>query len=469
MKTLKQFTELIRNKREFLLILLLLTLSEIQLWYGDMSANTRQGMLVWEALFSGRFFQYYSVSSVAYAAGRMEFFSNYEMLVNLLVGIWELPLYIAERLMHCDDILSVSMAARVYAQLYLVIFTLLAGRALSRLGTELGLEETDSRRLFYLFCSSVFVLNSAQSVGQVDVIGIFFLLTALRHMLRGETKRYLLFLVFAADFKFFAIFFILPVILYRRKNLLQIATEALVPVIGVFLISLPFRLADPAGFAEKSVRMGGMLDDMLYTKLSFLKQEIPLFFLLYAAVCIAAYLKEPDKDKKTQDRACMHWILLSVICLFLTVNADKSYWYIYFTPYVLLLLMTHKGARSRELFAETVVTLVFGAWNVVWNYTNFNDIEGMPLKTWFHRSAYLHLNDLHDKLLSLPYAQLYGAIWALFVAWILVFAFRHRAGNDHAAKTDAGERFIPLLMQLRGIAGFLITNMAAVLYFLGKW
>ena len=464
-----KFLKAIYEKRNLILLILLLFLSEIQLWYGDMSANTRQGMLVWEALFSGRFFQYYSVSSAAYAAGRMEFFSNYEMGVNLLVGLWELPLYIAERLTHSEDILAASMAARVYAQLYLVIFSLLGGHALSLLGKELGLNEKDSKRLFYLFCTSVFVLNSAQSVGQVDVIGIFFLLTALRYLFRGDLKLYLLFLTFSADFKFFAIFFILPVILYRRKNLLHIAAEAAIPVAGVFLISLPFRLADPAGFAEKSIRMGGMLDDMLKTKLPFLDQEVPLFFLVYAALCIAAYLKDPAEDKKIKDRVSVHLILLSVMCLFLTVHADKSYWYIYFTPYVLLLLMHPQGARSRDLFAETVVTTVFGAWNVIWNYTNFNDIEGMPLKTWFHRSAYLHLNELNEKLLSLPYVQIYGAVWALFIAWILVFAFRHAPERKLPAGEDRGERFLPLLIQLRGIAGLLITNMAAVLYFLGKW
>ena len=66
-------------------------------YYDDANSIIRQGMNVWEALFSGRFFHYFSLCNESVPQGLMVHQANYGMVMNLILAIWNLPLWIAEK------------------------------------------------------------------------------------------------------------------------------------------------------------------------------------------------------------------------------------------------------------------------------------------------------------------------------------------------------------------------------------
>ena len=447
----------IRRRKKEILLLLILFFTVFSTYFSDTRSNTRQGMLFWEALFSGRFFQYYSVGSEARSHGLMIHYPNYDIVLNFLMGLWQLPLYIAEKLIGCKDIILYSALARMYSKIYLVFVLLACGRETARISGELGCSKEEQTSVFYLFTTAVTALSSALVVAQVDVIGLFFILRALYHALRGEDKKYFLCFVLAVQCKFFAVFFVLPVVILRNKKIYRMVAELAAPVAINILLSVPFRLLDPAGYGGKGARLAEMVEEMLKTHWNFLGYTIPSLFFLYVGVSLLAFFIDVPEEKKKE---YLFWFaFLGTIAMFLTMS-NHPHWYIYLAPYTTIYLFLRREKRMKRLFLESVSHLALAVGFMINNYWAFSAIGMMPLGEFLKKCFPEHivLEDLYIKFGHMSYYMAWTVVYAVYVVWLLAVAVYHNPfktiGEDKNAAVEDIRPWIPL----RALANALLVN-----------
>lgn len=468
-----------KKNRELMMMIVVLLLVSVQIFYSDCRSNSRQGMLVWEALFSGRFFHYYSVSKEALDQGLMIHFANYDMVMNTIVAIWELPLFIIEKVLGCQDILMEYVGARIYSKMLMLMFLLLSAREVSKIGEALGLNKKDTDKLFFMFPTSIFALTSAVSVAQLDIIGLFFSLKAIYHVLKKEGVRYMIFLVLAVQCKMFPIFIFTPLIIAKEKKLWKMGVEVALPMAVNFLVALPFKLIDPAGVAEKKIRTEEMVEVMLRLKLPVLGFDVPLLFLAYIAVCMYAYCKKTPEGENEKKWYFLWLSFAGTLAYFLTIADGKPYWCVYFLPFILLFYLRKDRERKKRLLVETVATMALAVGYTMEHYWCFSAIGIMPFGKLLNNENYVHLEDIFLKFGHQSYYMAWTITYAIFVVYILGLFISNRPGvwnrdlasevvyNDENENNDISEKRVYRWIMFRALLAIGLSSASLILCILG--
>ncbi len=455
----------------YITVFVLLIITIPQVFYVDVKSNTRQGMLVWEALFSGRFFEYYRVSKEAKEAGLMIHFSNYDMVLNILMGLWQLPLYIAEKLIGCENIVSEYMAARIYSKLYLPIMVILSGHRMAQIGKEMGRSEEEQEQIFLLFISSIFVVSSAVVTAQVDAIGLYFFLSALYYVLKKDNLKFMLFFILAVQCKYFAFFFMVPVIIIKEKRIWKMMLESATPMVLNFVINLPFKLMTPAEISEKSERLETMVEEMLRTKIRIMEYSVPVLFISFTIVCIAAYFINPPKEENRWKKYVVYFSFLGMLALFLTMDIAMPYWHIYYTPFILLLFFSENGKRAERLLLETACTMSLAVGYFMQRWHCFTAFDIMIAGKLVKHTHYISLEDIYNKFGHESYYMAWTITVGLFVSYLLWGLVYHgiclyrNTSNDSVEiqPTNITKWIIP-----RAVLTFILCNIAIIFYILGR-
>lgn len=280
--------------KKVLIAFLFIVLSAVSFWYGDIQSNVRHSMNIWKALFEGRFFEFYSYNLVSLEIGETPHGGGYEVLLYLIMAIWNLPLYVIERLIGTD--ILAFFPARVYAKLMLVLFAVFAGKLTKRIALLCGLREEKADECCYLFLGNAVVFSSVSVTGQIDIIGLVFILLAFTAYLKKENVKFYLWFILSISCKFFALFVFIPLILIREKNIIKVLLKIGLPIGIVQAVNIPFQIADPVGVAHKSEPTGVVIEELLNMKIPFLGQNLPyIFLLLGGCVCWRFYVRRKEK------------------------------------------------------------------------------------------------------------------------------------------------------------------------------
>jgi len=458
------------NKRKYktsnLILFFLLFLSLISFYYADVNSNIRQGMNFWKALFEGKFFQYYSINVADQEAQLMYHNANYDMIMNFFMGIWQLPLYILEKILGCNNIL-IYFPARIYGKLYYLVLLYLAGFNLRLLAKEIGFSEVDQQSIFFMFCSSSIVILSICNVTQADIIAIIFLVLAILYLVR-EDKKWILFFVLACQCKNFAFFILVPIILLKEKKVIKILTYALLPWVIQFIIDIPFRIFDASAVALKTGRMTGMLTSMVGNKIDVFGVHIPIIFIVYIMICIFAYMKQIH-EQEDKVRYYLYYGLLGITCFFACFNMF-CYWAIYMVPFLVLLFFINKKQIEKELILELVATSMYALGSVLTHHFCFeyNVMNSMLIdKIIPFKKFELHgLTMLYEYLSRDEMHSIWTITYAVFVAWLIYFFIENRPSKKAVTSSDvsAEEINIEKYLWIRAILGYAICNITVIFY-----
>ena len=422
----------IQKNKKYVIVFILLFLTLIQVYYTDTRSTTRQGILFWEALFSGRFFQYYSINLQAKQNGLMLHEANYDMVLNFLMGVWQLPLYIIEKITGCGDIINF-FSARVYSKIYLLLLVWISGLEMRKIGKSLGADEQDQEHIFFMFVTSAFVITSALVNSQVDIIGVFITLKALYHALENNNKKYFFYFLCAVQCKNFAAFLFLPVIIIKERNVIRIAVIEMVPLALSALVNLPFKLADPAGTAPKTERLAFMIQEMLERKIWLFGYQVPVFFVLVIAGWLLAwFIKVPEEKKKEY---MIYFGYLGTLLFFIGMSTS-AYWFIYFAPYLTLLFFMRKDRRQDRLFLEVICCAAMAVGYVFCKYWQFSGVEVMLMGQLMPGRDFIHLEELWEKYGHASYYMAWTVTYAIFAVWSVGAAIYHCPYRKYGDKTE---------------------------------
>lgn len=446
-----------------IIVILLLLFTSFNFYYMDIHSNIRQGINVWEALFSGHFLHYYSINLASVEKGEMVHPANYDMVMNILMGIWQLPLYILEKILHTN--IQQYMPAKIWGSLYPMIALLCSGEALKRIALQVHMSEKQAENVEFMFLTSTYALTAGCVVAQADCIGLWFILLAIENFIKKDNKKFILFFILAAQCKFFALFILIPIILLKEKNLLKIAVQAITPLVVSFMIDLPFKIADPAGTGVKKSRLHDMIYSMTENRISILGIDIPVVFIVFSFICIYAYLKNrPEENEK--------WYLYigggAVIAVLFCFRASP-YWLIYMAPFFCLFTMEQGKNLERTLLAETVASISITIGFIIafhWIYDTQSLLITQNEMVW-EGGGGGPLYEVSEFLRQEKYYNIWTVFYGIFAAWTVSFLADHFPGRNigNQKEYDYDMKYVRMLLWGRAVGGFVLCNISLFIYF----
>lgn len=318
-------------KPEFIFVGFTLLFFYLTYFYTDVAITTRSGIDFWTFLFNGQISQFYELSKGMTFYDTLHCDALYDFSIYIIFAIWDFPLWLAERFLHIDALLSTPCL--LWAKGIMLPF--LAGTIIliKKIGTSLGFSREKNSWCVLIFLSSTFVISSIFVLCQYDIIGIFFSMVALYYYLNGDMKKFTLFTAVAVTMKTFALFVFLPLLLLKEKKVLKIVIYTICSL-SVFVGSqLIFTLlgTTPAGsflFAQ--------MNKMLMGTVTLGLGNASLFVIAYLVILLFCYLKQADTDYELQ-RLCVY-IPFVVWAFFFVFSESSPYWIILITPYFALMV-----------------------------------------------------------------------------------------------------------------------------------
>ena len=449
-----------------LFLAMLLPLASV--YYDDANSIIRQGMNVWEALFSGHFLHYFSLCGESVQQGLMVHQANYGLVMNLILAIWNLPLYLAEKLMG-GNILE-HFAARLWGKGEMLLCAWICVGLLKRIAGKLGFDEKRKHLLGFLFLSSAWLVLGAVLVAQIDIICMVFILLAFEALLDENIKKFLIYFTLSVLTKEFALFVFLPIILLKEKNLIKAGVAMVLPFAVSFVMNLPFKWADPAGAALKKPRTWVMIDQLTRMRITFFGEiRIPAFFIALAAVVVVSYMTVV-KEKKEEPKWMLYMGFLGMLPVFVCAYS-YPYWGLLLLPFSLLLILWEREKLFLKLFLETAAILSLIVADMIEFPWIFQEVEGMLPDFLYGLQGNIPgvIEQLSEFLKQEKYFNMWTLAYAPFLVWLVDFLVRFYPGRKNAAPqtaekdafwTDGTEQSIRILSILRAIGTFVLCDIA---------
>lgn len=297
----------------------------------DVMETANHSYIMLESLFGGKFRSFYG--EVAAHQNAFSYINNahYNIVVYLLFGLAELPVYIMNQLFNLppNEVVLRYVGKAVGALFFAGCLPLVA--ALAR---QMGLDRRSAgwAPLFFALWPPAFF--SAMVMGQYDAICLFLTLLALLFWARGQLWAFALVFGLAIPFKVFAALLMVPLLLLAEKRILHILKYG---VVSLWLL-VPTGLL----FAGHTFSMGpfnsAMLERLFAAKLPA-GRELPLFGLCYGLLCIFCYLWRPAKEGLAR---CGVWLGLAVYGLLMLLVEWHPQWMILIAPYLVLTTLAEK-------------------------------------------------------------------------------------------------------------------------------
>lgn len=386
------------------------------------------------------------------------------MPLYCIMALWNLPLYIIERIIK-KNILNF-FVAKVYAKLFFILLTFIVGRLTEKIALYSGLDKNKSEKCFFLFISNAVVFSSVCICGQIDIIGLIFILLAFLAFLKNEKIKFYILFAIAFECKFFALFVFIPLILLKEKNILKILIKVGFPVIVMYIINIPFSIFDPAGVSNKSIVSEVVIKEILEMKLGFMGQQLPYIFILFGGVCILAYLTQIDNKKDNS--------LINIYFAFLGLAAaltifSSPYRMIYLIPFlVILFLSEERNFKLRFLIYNAVMISLICGYLVDYDFCygyDFMHNMFLDIVVPFRKFEMFNLERLTEIIKSEEFYGIWTIFYSIFIIYILGFAYCHFPGKKECFVFDnyPEEKIGNKDMSWSLVFSYLVTNVSLIL------
>ena len=300
-------------------------------FHTDVMQTANHAYLLLESIFSGRL-PYFYLDVMAHE-NTLYYIANayYNIALYFVFAVFELPVFIFNAIfsLPVNETLLFFLGkfvAAVFLFGSLYIFRLIAA--------ELEMDEKTGDLATLAFALSPPAFFSVFIMAQYDSVGLFFTLLALLYWLRGRYTLFSFLMGIAVAFKLFPLFLLVPLILLVEKRPLHIIKHGALSLWLLELTTLLFwgRTGDSALMSDLMiVRLFGGILPMAF--------DVPAFPLLYAALCLAAFLWNPAKERIKQIGL---WLCLAAYgLLFLWVGWHPQ-WVLLLVPFLVLTTFAEK-------------------------------------------------------------------------------------------------------------------------------
>ena len=281
--------------------------------------------------------------------------SIYDLTINLIFGLWGIPLYLwcsrsGELVINFPE----SFWQILYGKSVLLVAFLISAVLVYKVCRALDLDEKKSSWGAYLYFTSIMSTLIIGVVGQCDIFAVCVTLTALMYYFRCEYKKSIIWFILACQFKQFAFFMFVPMLLLRYKKMYKVISILALTLIVTFLFNLPIMFINSVSTARSKFQLEN-LQGLMNNMLPIFRGNMPLLVLLLGVLCIYSLLNGYYEgiSKREMNNYGIFTAMTSMIILFTNFNS-ASYWFIHMIPYLAIMTMYNSKYSDKVLFFEVV-------------------------------------------------------------------------------------------------------------------
>lgn len=338
----------------------------------------RHSLNIWDLIGQGKLDYFYRTGCQSYIGDTFQEAGEvpYDFWVYIPFAIWNLPLFIWEKLTGLT--FEINYVALLWAKLGLMIPFLGCLYALGKIATVLGMDSYQKKWLWFLFSSSLYLINGLFGISQIDIVNTFFMLMGLCAYLRNKNKEFLLWMMLAVTWKVFALIVFIPIIVLREKRIFFIARDVAVSLILTLLSKVIFfydKLGTPTTFDERRFLMF-----IFDRKIELSGVSISLFVLVYFLLLVWCWNARYDEENWA---SYVIWTMFAAYACFFLGSRTYPYWAVVFSPFVPLLMLLFPAKAKILLWMETVAAGAYFVKTCVcdygWIYSAGKNIKWMLL------------------------------------------------------------------------------------------
>ena len=306
-----------------------------------------------------------SSQSYAYLEGHIIDFSSYNRAVTgthinylqpmyLIFALWNLPLKLFGLTTNqCEENIGLLSAAEItWVKLLVVVFFAVCAVTVYKIALLIASKEKLAKLSMFLFASSPLTIFTIFAFGAYDIFGVTFTMLGLYAFLRHKRWQFMLWFSLALPLKFFAFLPFLPLLLLDEKNAWKILRSLLV-VIAPTLACFAWFLLDQGSTPLL------LLGDLGISSLdlgSWMKPSV--FALAYLAVCLFAYFKCVDDDRRQRQKYAIMLPLAGLSLIFVCTFWHHQ-WIILLTPWLALAFLFSPNKTYSLLFETAGIAAMF--------------------------------------------------------------------------------------------------------------
>lgn len=332
--------------------------------YGDVLITAKQGLKVWDCIFSGRPLDFYK-EAVMYAGGKNYadylYRAAYPILIYLVFAVWELPVWVIGKILGAD--IYNTMLSMIWTKLFLAVVLVLAIIAFYHLMCALDKKKYAQLGSF-LFMTSTFILSATAVVGQYDIIGVLFTILGLTAWVKEDKKKFFLFFILSFAFKYFSVLLFVPLMLLKEKKITKVIFATVLCMLPTLILMVIF--PKPA----VQIYNLDLFSRFIRSALPINKNGMVLYLLVAMLGFVYAFLVKPSKEDMPQYAVFTLLIEAGAFCFLTDIY---PYWLVIAVPVFILAVFFSAGNENKALWCETIACASI----VLINYSNFQQCFNM--------------------------------------------------------------------------------------------
>lgn len=338
-KLSKETLKKVMDVSEWFLAGLVILMSFFIFYYTDFSDTLDNGVLLFESILNGNFFDYYHYAAQN-CAPQTVYSANYNIFLYCIFAIWNLPTAILHHMNGFDYMESVK--ALLWCKL-MILFAVAGIIVMIKKILQLYVKDKQAIRLVQLlFALNTCVLVPTMVVVQYDVLSLLAMLIGIYYYLKNRERLFILWFMIALPLKTFAIFVYFPLLLLREKRIPMVFFKTAMIFAIQFICSLPFH-----GNAWYELCMGTQNRDamnlILASGIKMAGFSLNLFVVSYLILLVACYILNVENDDVYIPIWCAFFAMSSVI-MYMDI---RSYWIVLIVPFAAICILFNKK-RLRE-------------------------------------------------------------------------------------------------------------------------
>ncbi len=273
----------------------------------DLFMIAKSGLRMIDAVKAGKFFDYYDYAynaELMNGSASLYYGYNYNVLLIIPVALLMIPFSF-----FTDGGVEYSIIGNflvLYLNVIVAVLTLLAVKLTGKI-CDLADMPKDFRQSVRRFCIfSPLLLYITIAFGQLDILYVILMLTALTFYYRGRYRVFSLIMAFAVSMKLLPLMVFIPLILLVNKRVRDIVINMLICLSVKAVTMLLFERS--AGYHVVSYMVSswhGFTDKLFERSVG----GVSLFIMLYAGICILCYIS----DVKADDRPGLLYRSMTVV------------------------------------------------------------------------------------------------------------------------------------------------------------
>jgi len=314
-------------------------------WY-DMAFAAQWSDELLDCIFTGRPFDFYGSVLAKVAAGdyvgptlkNEPIAPVYNILVYIVLAVWELPLYITKHIIPIPTP-TYELILEIWGRLLNIILSCVCFIQITKLSEFLMKDKAKAKWAGFYFISSPILIYCVIIRNNLDIIPALCIILALKQYFQKKYISFSLLMAIACCFKVMPVFVAIPLLLFAEKRIVK-----LIQYLGLTLSLLAVTiiiptLADPGYTVTQNLIVSGdaFSSYIFKTYITGGTSNYSVFLLIFFLICVLAYIIKPSERNMPVYSLLFGFASLSTFFMFVKWHPQ---WILLLLPFITLIVFS---------------------------------------------------------------------------------------------------------------------------------